>query len=208
MLVYKFLDDEYGLKNLAGQHLKISTLEDLNDPFELLPYNVKDRNLRRTLQRTRQEIAQNRGILCFSADWRDPVVWAHYARKHFGFCFAFDVPDEACRRIRYITERLAFPKVPAKEDAEALIFTKYKNWRYEQEVRMWAALNEREDGLYFLNFGEQLRLVKVIAGARCVVSGREIKSALGSLADSVKLVKARAGFTKFEIVKDERGFVR
>ena len=206
MLAYKFLDEEFGLKTLREQRLKISTLDDLNDPFELLPYNMKDKNLRRALQNTRKDIGRNRGILCFSAGWRDPVVWAHYARKHFGFCLGFDVPDEVCKRIRYVSERLPFPTVPVLADADALIFTKYANWQYEQEIRIWAALDEQEDGLYFSKFSDQLRLVRVISGARCVVSRQEIEHALGSLADDVALVKARAGFTKFEVVKDKRGF--
>jgi len=206
MLAYKFLDEEFGLKTLRERRMKISTIDDLNDPFELLPYNMKDKNLRRALQNTRKEIGRNRGILCFSADWRDPVVWAHYARKHFGFCFGFEVPDEVCKRIRYVTERLPFPMAPVLADADAVIFTKYANWQYEQEIRIWAALDEKEDGLYFSKFSEQLRLVKVIAGARCAVSRQEIEGALGSLADDVTLAKARAGFTKFEIVKDKLGF--
>ncbi len=69
-----------------------------------------------------------------------------------------------------------------------------------------AALNESEGGLYFAPFGEMLELVKVIAGARCSLAEDKIVEALGSLAEDIKIVKARAGFKEFEIVKDERGF--
>jgi hypothetical protein len=42
MKVYKFLDAHYGLKSLSEKRLKISTLKDLNDPFELLPYELSN----------------------------------------------------------------------------------------------------------------------------------------------------------------------
>jgi hypothetical protein len=206
MRTYKFLDEKFGLKSLREKRLKISTLPDLNDPFELLPYEMSDRNRRVALRKTRDELAQNRGMLCFSADWSDPVIWAHYGDKHKGLCLGFEIPDRVCQRVEYVARRLQFPVKPALADANALLFTKYENWKYEKEIRVWAALNQSEGDFYFATFGEELGLVKVIAGARCSLSEGEIVGALGSLAKDVALVKARAGFKAFEIVKDKRGF--
>jgi hypothetical protein len=208
MRAYKFLDAKFGLKSLYEKRLKISTLSDLNDPFELLPYEMSNRNRRKALRKTRDDLAQNRGPLCFSADWRDPVIWAHYSDKHKGLCLGFEIPDEVCHRVEYVARRLQLPPKPASADANALLFTKYENWKYEKEIRVWAALNESDGGLYFANFGEELRLVKVVAGARCSLSESEIIAALGALAKDVVLIRARAGFRKFEIVKDKRGFPR
>jgi hypothetical protein len=208
MRAYKFLDARFGLKSLHEKRLKISTLPDLNDPFELLPYEMSDRNRRGALRKTRDELAEKRGVLCFSADWRDPVIWAHYSDKHKGLCLGFEIPDGVCQRVEYVARRLRLPSKPALADANALLFTKYENWKYEKEIRVWAALNQSEGGLYFANFGEMLRLEKVIAGARCALLESEIVEALGPLAKDVILVKARAGFREFEIVKDKRGFPR
>lgn len=36
---------------------------------------------------------KNKGLLCFSDNWKSPVMWAHYAAKHHGICLGFDVPD-------------------------------------------------------------------------------------------------------------------
>jgi len=206
MRAYKFLDEKFGIKSLQEKRLKISVLEDLNDPFDLLPYQMTDRNRCAALYATRKQIATNRGLLCFSATWRDPVLWAHYANKHKGLCLAFEVPDAACRAVTYEKHRLSLPLRPTLPDAEALIFTKYANWQYEQELRIWAALNESDDGLYFAEFGPSLILKKVISGARCTLPFHEIKEATEPLAAEVQFVKARAGFTEFEIVKDQRGF--
>lgn len=207
MRAYKFLDEKFGMKSLREKRLKISVLEDLNDPFELLPYQMTDRNRRTALYATRKQIASNRGLLSLSATWRDPVLWAHYANKHKGLCLAFEVPDATCRAVAYEKHRLKLPATPVLSDAETLIFTKYANWQYEQELRIWVALNESDGGLYFADFGPALILKKVIAGARCTLPLHEIEDAIGPLA-KVQFVKARAGFTEFEIVKDQRGFLK
>jgi hypothetical protein len=206
MRAYKFLDEKFGIKSLQEKRLKISVLDDLNDPFELLPYEMSDRNKRSALNATRKQMASNRGLLCFSATWKEPVLWAHYADKHKGLCLAFDVPQEACKAVNYEKRRLKLPARPSLPDAEALIFTKYVNWQYEQELRIWASLNTRDNGLYFADFGPTLKLKKVIAGARCSLSERQIAAAIGPLSDEVTVMKSRAGFKEFEIVKDQLGF--
>jgi hypothetical protein len=144
--------------------------------------------------------------LCFSADWRDPVIWAHYSDKHRGICLGFEIPDALCKEVEYVSRRLPFPTKPDFDDAQTMLFTKFDHWRYEQEIRMWAALNENGDGIFYAHFGKELGLKKVIAGARCSLSLPEINQVLGSLAEQVIIIKGRAGFTKFEIVKDKRGF--
>jgi hypothetical protein len=85
MRVYKFLDADFGLKSLSEKRLKISTLRDLNDPFELLPYELSNRTNREVIRRYFAEMTARYGLLCFSAQWKDPVIWAHYSDKHRGF---------------------------------------------------------------------------------------------------------------------------
>jgi len=74
MRVYKFLDAKFGMKSLAEKRLKISTVEDLNDPFELLPFGMADKTTRMALNNARTTWAATHGMLCFSSDWRDPVI--------------------------------------------------------------------------------------------------------------------------------------
>ena len=211
MRAYKFLNADFALKSLSERRLKISTFDDLNDPFELFPYDLSNRINRRAMRLTKAELSRNRGILCFSATWRDPVLWAHYADKHKGICIGFEIPEESniSRPVKYETRRLPFPKKLTLADAhvgEALLFTKYSKWEYEQEIRIFLDLKDKEGGLYFRDFDDTIRPVIVIAGTRCPVGKRELKQALGSLAQTVKLIKARAGFKRFEIVEDQRGF--
>ena len=169
---------------------------------------MSDPTRRLALRRTRDNIARNRGVLCFSADWRDPVIWAHYSDKHRGLCLGFEIPDETSQRVTYVPRRLKLPVRPALADANALLFTKFISWDYEQEIRVWAELRQRENGRYFKDFDDSLKLFKVIAGARCSLPEDSILAAIGESLQGVDIIRARAGFKKFEVVKDRRGFAK
>src|ERR1700694_6231416 len=205
MRVYKFLDAHFGIKTLAEKRLKISTLDDLNDPFELRCFEMADKTKRKAINLARKEWGSTKGILCFSSDWCDPVIWAHYSDKHRGLCLGLEMLNEVGKRVRYINERLCLPERPELGDSTAWVYTKYENWAYEKEIRCCAELDEVSDGLYFMDFGEKLKLVQVIAGARCNLARNEILKALQPLTN-VELTKARPGFHRFEIVEDRRGF--
>jgi len=209
MRVYKFLSEKFGLKSLSEKRIKISEIHELNDPFELIPFDLGDRKHRVAMLRMRDWLAaEGIGILCFSATWRDPVIWAHYSDKHKGICLGFEIPDDKdlYRRVRYEPKRLPFPRdLDASADARNILFIKYSNWAYEQEVRVCIHLPQPENGLYFCDFDDTMRLKEVIVGAKCTLSRSDIRQALGSSADQVTLIKARAGFTEFEVVKDQRG---
>lgn len=86
MRVYKLLSCKYGLKALRERRLKISQVHTPNDPFELLPFDLSDPQVRKGVLASRQDIGQNNGLLCFSRRWDSPVLWAHHADSHRGLC--------------------------------------------------------------------------------------------------------------------------
>jgi hypothetical protein len=49
MRVYHFTSTEFGLSDIALKRLKISRIEDLNDPFELLAAELSQKNSRSAL---------------------------------------------------------------------------------------------------------------------------------------------------------------
>jgi hypothetical protein len=205
MRVYKFLDAQFGMKSLREKRLKISTIDDLNDLFELLPFGMADKTVRMALNMARKTWGTTHGMMCFSARWRDPVIWAHYSDKHRGLCLGFDIPDDRATTVKYVSDRLLLPDKLELSHATSWTCTKYTNWSYEQEVRCYTTLQDKSDGLYFMEFGQLLSLAEVIAGARCKLTENEIRDALQPLKD-IKLLKARSGFQRFEVVEDQRGF--
>ena len=50
-------------------------------------------------------------------------------------CLGFDVDDGVLREVTYVRERTALEMPPTKE-SEELLFTKYIDWRYEEEWRI------------------------------------------------------------------------
>ena len=73
--------------------VKLSKISELNDPFELRPYDLTDPRIRQAFLTTRDEIGAERGLACFSSAWSNPVIWAHYSDNHKGLCLGFEVPD-------------------------------------------------------------------------------------------------------------------
>jgi len=213
MRVYHFLDREFGLQNIRRRRIKIATINSLNDPFEMIAASSPDTKVRAALLRTKDEMDRQGGLLCFSRDWHNSVQWAHYAQSHHGLCLGFDVPDNMLKRVRYQRQRIAIdPGVIEAEGAAAeafmavLISTKSSHWRYENEVRCFVALEERdhETGLYFANFSNHLALGEVIIGHRSTITRAELSDALGGLAPLVKTRKARLAFRSFRIVTQRR----
>jgi len=110
-------------------------------------------------------------MLCFSLDWQNPLLWSHYADRHRGLALGFDVNEEKLKPVSYVETRPILKEIDIVV-ANSLLFTKYVDWHYEREARIYASLKDQdaETGLYFVDFGDQLVLREVIAGPLCAVT--------------------------------------
>jgi Protein of unknown function (DUF2971) len=199
--LFKFFESKYALKTLNERKLKISQVLDLNDPFELQPFDVSDPATLQGLTATRNELARRYGVLCFSKSWKSPVLWAHYAEKHKGVCLGFDVPVQQAEPINYVDSRLVAGAANLGTVKE-LLYTKYRHWEYEDEVRMWAGLEDvSPDGLYFTDFGA-VTLAEVILGCRCSTHDEEaIRAAVADTAPTVRVIRCMPAAHAFEMVE-------
>lgn len=207
MRVFKFLSCKFGLRALRERRLKISEVRSLNDLFDLLPFDLSDPELRKGVLASRNEIGQGRGLLCFSRHWHNPVLWSHYADSHKGLCLGFDLPDgerEIAQAVEYVESPIKLLRLDFTT-ANRMLFTKYAHWQYEEEMRVWANLEEKSGDHYFKEFDDDLQLKEVIVGAGNVVSQRRVLQSLGSQ-DGVRIIKARLAFDAFRVVEDEDGF--
>ena len=205
MRVFHFRSVKYGLKSLEERRLKISRIHELNDPFEILGANLSNWDFRRVMNDTKREISKTNGLLCFSKNWQNPVQWSHYADNHRGVCLEFDVPDDHLEKVDYVKERLDYGNTIDLEIMKKYLKTKFEHWSYEEEYRAFISLDpaEEEDGKYFFNFGEELKLRTVIVGCLSAITRKQIADVLIGLEGNVEYFKARAGFTRFEVVRNQ-----
>lgn len=203
---YHFVSLAHGMDNLRRRRLKISRLDDLNDPFELWAIAQPDRRVRQALRATKEQMASGYGLLCFSLDWHNPLLWSHYGDRHRGIALGFDIDDEILKRVSYRKTR-PFLRTIDLRVPDWLLYTKYTDWNYEQEARIFTALNDLDPqtGLYFADFNEQLMLREVIAGSVCSVTEQQLREVVGE-GDGIILTKARLGIRSFRVVTDRRGF--
>ena len=211
MRVYQFMSAEHGLQNLKHRRLKVSLLEDLNDPFELLGARLDRAEQRAQLRSWRQYMARISRMLCFSKSYMNPVLWSHYADKHRGLCLAFEVPRELLLDVTYDAERLAIDfEAEARrqsgvspETAGRLLTTKFADWKYEQEVRLFVKPEEvsSSGGLQFFSFSDQLSLRAVYVGARSAVTKRQVQAALRSEDQNALIHATRLAFKSFRIIR-------
>lgn len=193
---------------IRGRRLRISRIRSLNDPFELMPFELSDRELRAKVRRIVDGMHENRGFVSFSEQWTNPVQWAHYAENHQGVCLGFDINDEKLARIHYAADRVPVVLMEhaiEERDEQAVLrflFTKFEHWQYEQERRIICALESADiDGHFYQSFSDDLRLREVIVGARnTTLTKRELSGALNTYRD-VNYFKVRPAFRTFTMTK-------
>lgn len=202
---------------LPEWRMKLSTFDKVNDPFELLCADQGDKLQKHVLRVLRTHWSKQLGFMCFSSTWKSPLMWAHYAESHTGVCLGLDVTEpDKIRKMVYEPERLKglfdASKPNAGADEETLLkvlTTKYKQWEYEDEHRVFANLDDMDakTGHYYVDFGPTFMLREIIVGARCKKPVGELAKLVkgsGKVLKPVTIMKARPAFQTFTMVPQKR----
>lgn len=197
--------------------MKVARFTDLNYPFELLALNVRDKPTRKRLAEFKTTYDTTIGLLCFSANWTNPVLWSHYGNRHRGICLGFDL-KKGCgeQKVRYKDDRIrarlgnasAGPSKLSQELQQDLLCTKFSHWVYEEEIRLFVPLGDskvrREANLHFFPFGGDLELREVILGPLCGMSLDAVRRMVDANYTGVTTIKARLAVQSFAIVPAEK----
>lgn len=212
MRVYYLTDTQFALSNLALRRIKIATFEDLNDPFELLGVDIRDKEYRTAFCEAKEQANKSKGLICFSKSWNNPVNWSHYAEKHKGICLGFDVPDKLLNPVIYAKSLLKLkidlktkrPKLTEKV-LNKLLRTKFFDWKYEDEMRLFVELDHGtvESGKYFYSFSENLILREIILGPRCELPIEGVRHIVADIRPQVVVLKSRIASNRFEILENK-----
>lgn len=206
MRVYKFYSSRWAYEAFDRQRLKLTTLDDINDPFEFGAVAATNKTQRAALDMTRKKLMKNKGIISFSTSWESPLLWSHYADSHRGIALGFDVPDNFLSKIECESDRplldnyISSDQTISDEIAPKLFRVKATEWAYEREVRLFIRLGavDRVSGLYFAGFDDNLKLSEIVLGANYKSNGkgawqRELEG------DGIKVVTARMAFETFKM---------
>lgn len=219
MIVYHFISSEFAMKALRDRRLKISRINELDDPFEFYAADSSGSDTQAKLETFKNQVNEQYGVICFSEKYHDPVLWSHYADGHRGVALVFEIPDDYAIPIDYQPQRFKFDVDAAiqrggfdESDLNQLISTKFASWRYENEIRMMCGLNDHFcqidskgkkvyfESLSLESFGlDALKLIGLIRGIRCDLSPMDIASELLA-ADTLSVQDTQLDLSSFQII--------
>lgn len=210
--VYKFTSTEHGIANLKNRRLKLSTIDNLNDPFDFNSIDTSDPVVARAVWAVVAELKRNFGLVCFSRNWDNLLLWSHYAASHTGLCLGFDIPASLCTDVFYqpnllkISELLDNPfDLPKQLDfAKKMLSTKHESWSYEQEVRAFVGIDDQPDekGLLWVPFDPNLQLREVIFGVQCAEQdANNVYQVLEEYPESVECTQAYMRSNAFLLIR-------
>lgn len=85
MLLYKFTPYKFLKNTILHSRLKVTSINDVNDPYEMVPHIVDSKtggtmeisNVKTLVSKLAEQIA----MICFTTEKGDPVIWRYYAGK-------------------------------------------------------------------------------------------------------------------------------
>lgn len=144
MRVYKFLQAAHGVDSIARKRLKVSRINELNDPFEFLAADLSVPWKRVAFENYKNELHHKICLVSFSIHSSNPLLWGHYAGSHTGIALGFDVPDDVLVPVNYTGTRFRFEFdeisksiVDSPRVRKKIIGTKFSDWQYEKEKRIF-----------------------------------------------------------------------
>ena len=160
-MYYKFrsLSDKNGFARISdiilNNRLWLSSLSNLNDPFECCYQSKESETVKRSSDFKRKNIKNKINdsdtiesyvkVACFSKEMAlySPVMWSHYADLHEGVAIGFEVvPDKMSKwdlvDVGYEENMPILPKKNfyTKNDVINTLKCKAREWSYEQESRI------------------------------------------------------------------------
>jgi hypothetical protein len=105
------------------------------------------------LSQGKENINKHIGVFSLSRRWNSTLMWSHYCNSHKGFCIGFDKNNEfftsgklaghppvPLKSVVYSDSRVQVPLERNQVISFDVMYTKSKDWAYEEEERLLAML--------------------------------------------------------------------
>lgn len=213
MIAYHFIADKYALDVISNQCIKLSLFQDLNDPFELLSVDLPNQQSRNEARKFKDFMAKQYGILCFSRNWKNPLLWSHYANRHKGVALQLKIRNDIALPVKYrknrfeidFEKKIRLKENITKEETEGIWLTKFESWKYEEELRIICLKKDctKKNGLLFHPLNDDISLKGIVLGPLCQITVDDIRSAL-PINKEIEIIKTRLAFRSFDIVTQRK----
>lgn len=213
--LYYYTTWDHGIENIEKMKIKISDIQNLNDPNEFLGVQSKDEKLYQKFIEHKNRISKTIGIVCFSEDYDNPLMWGHYSGNHHGICLGFDikVSKDSLFKVEYGADKIVVSKSVFKTKEtlnkfmETVLNYKHDYWSYENEYRYFSKKNieswDYKKDLYFDSFSDNLQLQEIILGIRSPKNTDYINKMLCKIdfPNEIEINKLRESKNKFNFEK-------
>lgn len=190
--------------------MKVSTINDLNDPFEALSCSLPEPSDRKHFKKLKNQIHMTWGIQCFSESWSNPLLWSNYGDRHKGICLRFEIPKGLLIKVKYTKKRddLSAVSIRRSDIHRVLLSRKYHDWAFEKEWRTILRLKDlqKEQTRILRPFSQELSLDEIIVGPMCSETDASLRKILHDCIGRVRFTKARMAFRSFRVVTNRKGF--
>lgn len=144
MLFYQRLDS-------SQQKVMLTSIKPFIDKLFKENLDVITKNARMTFEKINHEFIKITRVLCLTEKPDNILMWAHYSKSHTGFVVEFDQTNEFFHQekslkdeygyIREVQYKDAIPVIdPMSDNIAAHYLIKSDEWKYEQEWRMFATI--------------------------------------------------------------------
>ena len=140
--------------------IKTSSLESVNDPYEISAIRVGENNVEELISLIDYPDWFRYRFICMSRSYSNPVMWGNYANKHNGVCLGVDIArdSEFLYCVEYSQSILRLGKETPNNPMDILAH-KYSGWSFEEEERFYT--NKIHE-----NFSEEFKLQELIFGMK------------------------------------------
>jgi hypothetical protein len=179
--LYKYCDKS-GLNILKHKVLKISCIDEFNDPYEFKLAKSSNEDINNAVEKLYDFQKKSYRVLCFSYEYNNLILWSHYSKNHTGILIKFDTDmidaNETDKLTNYLhsvdykNDMIEIPPnfmelTPEKQIdiIDRNTFIKCSSWKYEGEYRALVKFDHMENKRY-INLNAD-SILEVILGLNC-----------------------------------------
>ena len=116
MRLYHYTHFDYGLDDIRNHHIKVATLDSVNDPYEWVPC-TKEVPSDYAREFWYKKYGNKVGLICLCIDPDNPVMWSHYGDRHSGMVLGFDCALDQFKPVHYLDDRVSFDGIENLDEA-------------------------------------------------------------------------------------------